>query len=237
MVQLRPPGFRSIDQALLRILRSFPSFYVMALTMDDAVSMINTVRPKFVFLTAKSGAGKTYLSSRLKGYQVLELDELVETIGERFGVLGSKAFGIYKNVLDASVMDAFVDEVHSFFSRNQESPVVIEGAIADAALIKRIFSGLYSAFLFVYLYPVDAAAYGDRMMKRFTHERQHKIRSLSIWPDVPPELLEERAESPQLRQFMMEMAQASIRKSKARYDAFIAALVSAYLSFCYSSSP
>ncbi|OWZ02994.1 hypothetical protein PHMEG_00025350 [Phytophthora megakarya] len=109
-------------------------------------------------ILAKSGVGKTYFSSRLDGYEVLELDKVVENTGKAFDIEESVAFKIYKNNLPAPIMDAFVANIHSFFRQYSDSPIVVEGAIADAELVKRIFSGPYAEFMFVYLHPIDVDA-------------------------------------------------------------------------------
>ncbi|KAF1794787.1 P-loop containing nucleoside triphosphate hydrolase [Phytophthora cactorum] len=171
--------------------------------MEEAIVRINELRPKFVFLSAKSGAGKTYFSNHLKGYKVLELDEVVKT----------DSLQDVQEALPAPVMDAFVMNVHYFFQQHPNTPIVVEGAIAEATLVKRIFSGPYAEFMFVYLYPVDVNAYASRMMKRFKLEKENGIRSLSIWPEVTPQLEEVAYESKELKQFMLRMARESMAKS------------------------
>ncbi|KAI9980214.1 hypothetical protein PInf_026561 [Phytophthora infestans] len=108
-------------------------------------------------------------------------------------------FEVYKNTLPAPVMDAFVMHIHSFFRQHPSSPIVIEGAIAEAELVKRIFSGPYAKFVSVYLYPIDVAAYTARMMKRFKHEKEKGLRDLSIWPKVTPQLEEAAYDSDELK--------------------------------------
>ncbi|POM63791.1 Hypothetical protein PHPALM_20762 [Phytophthora palmivora] len=188
--------------------------------MEEAIKRINELRPKYVFVTAKSGAGKTYFSNQLDGYKVLELDEVVESVGEAFGIKWPEPFKIYKNSLPAPVMDAFVANIHSFFQQHLDSPIVVEGAIADADLIKKVFSGPYAKFTFVYLYPVDVDAYAERMMKRFKYEKEIGIRSLSIWPQVTQELEEAEYESEELKQFLNRMAHESLVMSAQRYAYF-----------------
>ncbi|OWZ02182.1 hypothetical protein PHMEG_00026300 [Phytophthora megakarya] len=188
--------------------------------MEEAIARIDEVRPKFVFVTAKSGAGKTYFSNRLDGYKVLELDEVVENTGKAFGIEWPEPFKMYKNSLPAPVMDAFVMNIHAFFRQYDDSPIVVEGAIADAELVKRIFSGPYAEFMFVYLYPVDIDAYAARMMKRFKFEKENGIQSLSIWPKVTPELEKAEYESVELEQFMVRMAHESMIMSAQRYNYF-----------------
>ncbi|KAI9980104.1 hypothetical protein PInf_026771 [Phytophthora infestans] len=109
-------------------------------------------------------------------------------------------------------MDAFVTNVHSFFRQYPNTPIVVEGAIADAALIKRIFAGPYAEFVLVYLYPVDVEAYASRMLKRFKHEKENGIRSLSIWPEVTPQVEEAAYDSIELNQFMQRMARQSMTR-------------------------
>ncbi|ETL79096.1 hypothetical protein L917_20198 [Phytophthora nicotianae] len=188
--------------------------------MEEAIERINELQPKYVFVTAKSGAGKTYFSNRLKGYIVLELDAVVTKIGQAFGLEYPTEFEIYKNALPAPIVDAFVMHIHSFFQQRPSSPIVIEGAIAEAELVKRIFSGSYAKFKMVYLYPVDVDAYASRMMKRFKHEKENGLRDLSIWPKVTPELENTANDSDDLKEFMLRMARESTAASAQRFDYF-----------------
>ncbi|EEY69962.1 uncharacterized protein PITG_06506 [Phytophthora infestans T30-4] len=74
-------------------------------------------------------------------------------------------------------------------------------------------------FVLVYLYPVDVEAYASRMLKRFKHEKENGIRSLSIWPEVTPQV-EEAYDSIELNQFMQRMARQSMTRSAQRYGYF-----------------
>lgn len=193
--------------------------------MNKAIATFAVVKSKYTFLTAKSGAGKTYFANQLKehGYKILELDVVVANVGKKFGIVGPKAFAMYKNGLTAEVMKAFVNEIHKFFRKWPKNPVVIEGAISDPGLINRIFNGQYSVFTFVYLYPTDVRAYAKRMMQRFKDEKKQGVRSLSIWTEITPELESAALASKELKAFMKKMARESTTKSKERYDAFVSA--------------
>ncbi|KAK1948369.1 hypothetical protein P3T76_000659 [Phytophthora citrophthora] len=188
--------------------------------MEETIARINTLRPKYVFLTATSGAGKTFLSNRLAGYKVLELDEVVKKLGREFGMEEPEEFKVYKNNLPEPFMAAFVERIHTFFMQNSESPVVVEGAIADADLVRRIFSGLYAEFTFVYLYPVDVEQYVMRMMKRFKEEKESNAHALAIWTQVTPEIEQAAFGSVEMKEFMERMAHWSMDKSALRYAYF-----------------
>jgi hypothetical protein len=191
-------------------------------TIKEAISTLSTLRPKYVFITAKSGAGKTYLANHLKGYKILSLDDVVLAVGKRFHIMERGGlFGIYKCKQPPRVMKAFVDLVHEFFEKHPCDPIAVEGAIGDANLIRRIFSGAYSVFTFVYLQTKNTKAYADRMMKRFKLEKKQHIRSLAIWTEITPELEAASLNSPKLKQFMMKMAKKAILGNKQRYQYFI----------------
>jgi len=181
---------------------------------------MDALRPQYVFVTSKSSAGKSFFSRRLVGYKVLELDELVRRMARISGMEEKEAFQVYKNSLAEPVTAAFVTEIHEFFERHAGSPVVVEGAIADADLVRRVFSGPYAEFTFVYLYPVDTDAYVERMMKRFKEDKKNGTRRLAIWPQVTPEIKEAACDSPELKQFMLRMAAWSMAKAAQRYDHF-----------------
>lgn len=188
--------------------------------MNEAIATLSLIRPARTFLTAKSGAGKSYMSTILKkhGFKVLELDTVVRDVGKRFGITGPKAFAMYKNGLAANVMTAFVDEIHAFFAKHESSPVVVEGAISDAGLITRIFGDV---FTFIFLLPTDVKAYATRMMKRYRDEKKRGVRSLSIWPEVTPAIEALPLTSPKLRAFMLKQSRASMKSSKERFNGFV----------------
>ncbi|KAL3673714.1 hypothetical protein V7S43_001411 [Phytophthora oleae] len=188
--------------------------------MEETIARINALRPKYVFLTAKSGAGKTFFSNRLAGYKVLELDEVVKKLGREFGMQEPEAFQVYKNTLPEPFMAAFVERIHQFFMQNSDSPVVIEGAIADTDLVRRVFSGTYAEFMFVYLYPVDVDRYVMRMMKRLKKDKENNTRSLAIWTQVTSEIEQAAYDSIEMKQFMERMAHWSMDKSALRYAYF-----------------
>lgn len=193
-------------------------------SFKESIAALKVIRPQRVFLTAKSGAGKTYLSDQMKayGYQVLELDKVVMKVANQHNISnkGGAAFSMYKSGQPEAVMKAFVKEIHAFFDKHTQQPVIIEGAISDANLINRIFSGPYSVFTFIFLYPTNTKAYAGRMMKRFKDEKKRGVRSLSIWPEVTPELEAAPFNSPKLTKFMTRMANESKIKSKERYEYF-----------------
>ncbi|KAG7380657.1 hypothetical protein PHYPSEUDO_006959 [Phytophthora pseudosyringae] len=188
--------------------------------MEEEIARLDALKPKYVFLTSTSGAGKTYFADRLAGYKVLELDRVVRKLGRDFGVEEAAAFKVYKNTRPEPFTAAFVENIHQFFEQNGDGPVVVEGAIADADLVKRVFSGPYVEFTLVYLYPVDADAYVVRMMKRFKEDKENNTRRLAIWPQVTPDIREAAEDSPELKQFMRRMACWSMDKSAQRYDHF-----------------
>eukprot|EP00644_Phytophthora_capsici_P005725 jgi/Phyca11/13014/fgenesh1_pg.PHYCAscaffold_2_\ len=131
-----------------------------------------------------------------------------------------EAFRVYKNTLPEPFMAAFVERIHTFFMENSDSPVVVEGAIADADLVRRVFSGSYTEFMFVYLYPVDVDQYVLRMMRRFKEEKENNSRDLAIWTQVTPEIEQAAYDSVEMKHFMVRMAHWSMDKSALRYAYF-----------------
>jgi len=198
-------------------------------SIKEALATISIIHPKFVLLTGKSGIGKTYFSNHLKGYTVLELDVIILKIANKFKITPEhKAFSIYKNKQPEHITKTFVGEIHSFFDRHQSDPIVIDGAIKDASLVRRIFSGQYSVMTFVYLYAVDVKAYAMRMMKRYKDEKKRGIRSLAIWSEITPAIEALPLSSPKLFQFMIRMVRESKAKSKEHFGYFSKAGFSIY---------
>ncbi|KAL4152290.1 hypothetical protein PRNP1_009223 [Phytophthora ramorum] len=160
--------------------------------MEDVVAQINARRPEYVLITSKSGAGKTYLSTHLEGYTVLELDEGVTSVENAFGMEQHSAFQVYKNTLSEAVTAAFVERIHDFFEQHHGSEIAVEGAIAYAELVKRVLG----------------------------EDKEHSTRTLAVWPQVTPGIEAVSDDSPQLEEFMVKMARWSIARSAQRYHHF-----------------
>ncbi|KAL4170077.1 hypothetical protein KRP22_010984 [Phytophthora ramorum] len=164
--------------------------------MEDVVAQINARRPEYVLITSKSGAGKTYSSTHLEEYTVLELDEGVTSVGNAFGMEQHSAFQVYKNTLSEAVTAALVERIHDFFEQHRGSEIAVEGAIAYAELVKRVLG------------------------ERFKQDKEHNTRTLAVWPQVTPEIEAASDDSPQLEEFMVKMARWSIARSAQRYHHF-----------------
>lgn len=200
----------------------------MKFSSKEAIANISALTPKLIFLTGKSGTGKSHFSNILSekhGYKILELDTIVKVVAKKHNVGSAPdyapAFAVYKGGLSQKFRDDFVSEIHSFIERYPSNPIMIEGAISNAQMIRDIFSKQYSVFSFVYLYPTNMKKYADRMMKRFKLDKKMGTRTLSIWPETPLEIENAPVSSPKVKQFIAKMAQESKKKSDERYKYFV----------------
>jgi cytidylate kinase len=207
----------------------------MKVSLKQAIDSISALTPKLIFLTGKSSTGKSYLSNILAnkhGYKILELDAVVHSVAKKHGVGSAPdyaaAFAVYKGGLTQKFRDDFVADIHSFIERNPTSPIMIEGAISSAAMVRDIFSKQYSVFSFIYLHPTDLKKYAERMMKRFKLDKKNGTRTLSIWPYTPIDVANAPTGSSKVKQFMVKMAQASKKKSDERYKYFISSNFNIY---------
>lgn len=200
----------------------------MKFSIKEALANISALTPKLIFLTGKSGTGKSHFSNILSdkhGYKLLELDTIVRAVAKKYGVGSAPdyapAFAVYKGGLTQEFRNEFISEIHSFIEKHSSNPIIIEGAISNAQMVRDIFSKQYTVFSFVYLYPTDMKKYADRMMKRFKLDKKMGTRTLSIWPETPPEIEKAPVSSPKVKQFIAKMAQESKKKSDERYKYFV----------------
>lgn len=208
----------------------------MKFSPKEALANISLLTPKLIFLTGKSGTGKSYYSNILANkynYKILELDKIIRNIAKKHNIgyapNYAKAFSIYKGDQSEVIMKDFINEIHTFIDKHPNNPILIEGAISNAQLINNIFSKQYSVFAFIYLNPSNIKKYANQMMKRFKEDKRNKTKTLSIWPEVTTEINNLPTNSPKVAQFIMKQAKQSKKKSDERLQYFVSNKFKVYI--------
>lgn len=155
------------------------------------VDLLITIKPRLIFLTGKSSTGKTTLSNKLKneGYEIIELDLIVRSLGKKYNVGSSpdydEAFKLYKGKVSKKMTNDFIKIVRKMINSKKDKPFVIEGAISDPSLIKKIFTKELSIFTFIYLNIKDHKKHRGRLMKRLVTDINENKKTLPFWSELP----------------------------------------------------
>lgn len=171
-----------------------------------------------IFITGKSCTGKTTLSYSLPGYIVYELDEIVKNIMKEYNLIENN---IYKGTAPENIMNAFISEVMFFILSHTNKKIVINGAIRDVNLIKRLFD---DSFTIIYLLPKNKEKYLSRVSKRFNEEMQTQIKNIPIdWTeDLYIDWLNNGMNGKLVEKVIKEFVNNSIVESQSRLNCFLA---------------
>ena len=126
-----------------------------------------------VYVSGKTCTGKTTFANEVHalGYTGIELDKIVTSaVIEPFNVQPPNEGYIiaYRDKGPAKQVAAFITAVRQEIkAKLPSSPVIIEGAIARARILKEVFSEELNDFYFVYFHPVHFELYKDRIRSRF----------------------------------------------------------------------
>lgn len=156
-----------------------------------------------IFLTGKSGVGKSYLSKQLP-HKVLELDSVILKLMKKYKMNRQDIFTqVYKNKGSEKLMNDFKRRVLSFIKKNQKSKIIIEGAISDISLIKELFN---KDFIIVFLYPSSEKRYYNRLLERYNKN-----------PKSLPFVINDKDK---LNEELKKITKDMIKGSKERYNMF-----------------
>jgi dephospho-CoA kinase len=205
----------------------------LKISFDDAIKNLICIKPKIIFLTGKSGTGKSFFSSKLKQHFLpLEVDLIVRKLAKKynigFGPDYNEAFKVYKKKSPLFFENEFIKEIHKFINKNNNKSIIIDAAISNSELIKKIFSGKYKIFTFVFLYPNSVDRYSNRIMKRYIKDVITKKKTLPFWSEVPKEIEKASLKSKKVKTFIKDMAKKQKKKSDERYKYFLSNKFSIY---------
>lgn len=203
------------------------------MTKETALEQIKTNASRLIYLCGKTSTGKTTLAKQIVddfGYSLIELDDIImhsviaplgiknasDAFGAAYRGLGSPEYTV---TFIAATKCAIADAVTA-------SPVIVEGSIAKASIIKEIFSGDLTDFVFLYLHPTDAEAYRARIRKRFIGGARNGTSGLPkpFWSLIDPKDLETFISTGELNTPLEECirhyADLSIAESRERLAEF-----------------
>jgi hypothetical protein len=205
------------------------------MTTDSIVERVRQYQPRLIYLSGKTCTGKTTFANYLEqyGYKKVELDKIVtESVVIPFNVAPGDGFRTaYRGLGPAEQTNAFVVAAkQEILNAVQESALVVEGAIADPQILKRVFSGELTDFVFVYFHPVHAEIYEERILSRFVDGAKTGNAGLpkNFWELVQDANLEEFRVtgnvSPGIHAAIKAYAANSMEESKSRLESFQASI-------------
>jgi hypothetical protein len=131
------------------------------MTTDEAYRQMHSLQPSLIYLSGKTCTGKTTFSDKLKvacNYDVIELDTVVNDAVikplDLHDAEGDVFVSVYKTADNAAWIDPFVIEAQRRIRSllGQHKKVIVDGAIANPAIIHRIFDSL-DDLTFMYFHP------------------------------------------------------------------------------------
>ena len=165
-------------------------------TIKEVEKKIEKEQPRLIFLAGKTCVGKSTFARSLKkfSYKHLELDLLIrEKVVKKFKIAdANEAYLVYKDKAPREWQQSFEKATHNLIEENLKfSKIVVDAAIADVKVLKRIFSENLNDFLCVYLYPFDQKFYYQAIFNRFVKDIKTKTQSFPIWDYITPEILDD----------------------------------------------
>lgn len=195
----------------------------------DFITDLHKAQPRLIFLTGKTSTGKTTLSNQLKGqgYQVVNLDPVViDSVVKKFKVEEQIAFRVYGGKVAEEWISSFVEAARVvIMAALEHGPVIVEGALANNGMLKKVFSGQLNNFLFTFLHPTDSTAYAMRITERYVAGIETNTTDLPEYflNDIKEEtknyLLTKKVDDILARR-ILDFAQWSIGESQRRLDYF-----------------
>ena len=177
-------------------------------SLEDAIKVLRNKNR--IFLTGKSGTGKSYLSNKL-GHKVLELDSVVLKLMKKYKMERPVIFTqVYKNKGSEKLMSDFKKRVSNFIKRNKGKKILIEGAISDTDLIQELFD---DSFVKVFLYPSSKKRYYNRLLQRY-HKNPKSL------PFVVKNESELESELNKITKKMMDGSKDRYKTFKKKFDMY-----------------
>lgn len=214
---------------------AFRIVILIDMDLSPSLSLISLRRrlgrtlPPLIFVSGKACSGKSTFAKRLEkhGYRHLSFDDFVhESVIKKYDVRDKGlAYGVYRGQAPTSWQQSFEQEAHELIlSSLKKTRVVVDAAIGNPQILKRIFSKELSDFLFIYLHPFDREYYYRSMFKRFQEDYQSQQPSCYLWDFVTPEILADyhlhRTRSQLTWNLIKNYADESIRRSIIRLSKF-----------------
>ncbi len=198
-------------------------------SIEQALNDPHFLANRIIFLTGRSATGKTTFAKLLEnhGFVHIDNDELLKIkVNPVFNLTQAESIAVIHGKAQKEVEDMFIDLLHEEMEKVPEDKrIVIDGTLSSRRILDRMFSGKFSNFTFVYLYPVDKEKYSQRVRQRFAWEVENNKQYLPIWNRISPEVLEtykkEGFEAPIVAAFMEDLIEALYQGGEERYRMFV----------------
>ncbi len=199
------------------------------LNIEDLKKQIKRDLPRLIFLAGKTCTGKSTFALDLKnlGYKHIELDVVVrQNVVQKFPMSDqSQAFSVYTGNAPKEWQISFEKATRTLIKEElKSSKVVVEAAIADVNILKRIFTGELKYFVIIFFHPFNRKFYYLSILNKFIDDLRTQKRSFPLWRYVTPEVINDynkkEKKGAKVRKLIREYADQSIINSVKRYQAF-----------------
>ncbi len=171
------------------------------MNIADAFAYVKNEQPDFIHISGKTSTGKSTFASKLKeelGYEVIELDEVVEeSIIKPLGLMpeaGVVFREIYKIREKPEWIKMFVDASQKIIKERSGSgaKIVIDGAVANITTLQELLAPFPDTKI-IFLHPSSLENYERNISSRFmlTKPNYHAGLPLTFWRLVPKEDFEQ----------------------------------------------
>lgn len=201
------------------------------MTVDEMYAAIAEQRPPVIYVSGKTSTGKSTFGRRLRdklGYHVIELEAVLLEIVNTHGFDEQSTFrkvlyepgefkekALFLEATDKIIVDAL----------NNDHPVVIEGAVANAETLQRILQPAKELF-FLYFHPDNINVYIRNLTNRFMESSESSYGGLpsKFWQLIDDAefkaFCQTRQLSDGLKKSITQYAQESREESLVRLETF-----------------
>lgn len=201
------------------------------MTVDEMYAAIAEQRPPVIYVSGKTSTGKSTFGRRLRdelGYRVIELEAVLLEIVKTHGFDEQSTFrkvlyesgefkekALFLEATDKIIIDAL----------NNDHPVVIEGAVANAETLQRILQPA-KELIFLYFHPDNINVYIRNLTSRFMESSETSYGGLpsKFWQLIDVEefktFCQTRQLSDGLKNSIRQYAQESQEESLVRLETF-----------------
>lgn len=194
-------------------------------TIEELKEKIRNEQPKIIFLAGKSCTGKSTFAQSIEefGYRHVEFDLIVrQFVRDKFKLDNSEAFRVYKGDTLKEWQESFEVAAKKLVEgKAKESKIVIDAAVADPKIIKRI---LNQDFMLIYFHPFNKDFYVNNILKRFSEDVTENKISFPLWDHITEEILSDYKtngrKGQKISKLVNEYAEDRTKKSEDRFKFF-----------------
>jgi hypothetical protein len=197
--------------------------------VDEVRQIINQKQPKLIFLGGKTCTGKTTFANSLVpiGYQQIELDPIVRKyVSDKYKLEDqSIGFNVYKGNAPPNWQKSFEDSSHRVIKNKlKKIKVVVDAAIADVDVLKRIFHKELEKSTLIFFHPFDEDFYVHSIFNRFDSDLKNNRQTFPIWEFITTESVDDYTKNGEsgkiINNIIKNYAKESTLKSEKRYEKF-----------------